>query len=331
MRNALLLLAAVLSLAWNRNRAETFARLPPGSANPEGLTVDAHGNVFVADFAVSGTPSGMGQVIVFDGDGRLLRVLNLPGSSTLLLGLDFHPLTHELLVIDFGSKRVVRVDPLTGANTVFVDIPGASGPNGLTFDAAGNVYVSDSFQGIIWKTAATGGAAGNWAQDPLLATTGLPPFGANGIEFNRAKDAMFVANTGDDSIVRIPVVAGGAAGKAERFTTGINGADGLILDEDDNIWVCANQSDEIVVVDKTGKAIAKLGDFDGISESGEPVGLLFPASLKFHGDHLVVTNLALDTRLFGFPTVDAQWAAQVRTHTVAKLPRRIPGVRRHDD
>jgi sugar lactone lactonase YvrE len=330
MRTALLLLAAVLSLGWDRSRAETFARLPPGSANPEGLTVDDHGNVFVADFAVHGTPTGMGQVIVFDDEGRLLRVLNLPGSSTLLLGLDFHPLTHDLLVIDFGSKRVVRVDPLTGANTVFTDIPGGSGPNGLTFDAAGNVYVSDSFQGIIWKTGATGGAATNWAQDKLLSTTGLPPFGANGIEFNRAKDAMFVANTGDDSIIRIPVAAG-KAGKAELFTTGVNGADGLILDEDDNIWVCANQSDEIVVVDKTGKAIAKLGDFDGISESGEPVGLLFPASPKFHGDHLVVTNLALDTRLFGFPAIDAGWAAQVRTHTVAKLPRRIPGVRRHDD
>jgi sugar lactone lactonase YvrE len=331
MRTALLLLTAVLSLAWDRGRAETFARLPPGSANPEGLTVDDHGNVFVADFAVHGTPTGMGQVIVFDEDGRLLRVLNLPGSSTLLLGLDFHPLTHDLLVIDFGSKRVVRVDPLTGANTVFTNIPGGSGPNGLTFDAAGNVYVSDSFQGIIWKTGPAGGPAVNWAQDKLLATTGLPPFGANGIEFNNAKDAMFVANTGDDSIIRIPV-AGGKAGKAELFTTGVNGADGLILDEDDNLWVCANQADEIVVVDKTGKVIAKLGDFGGISESGEPVGLLFPASPKFHGDHLVVTNLALDTRLFGFNAVDAQWAAQVRTHTVAKVPRRIPGMRHsHDD
>jgi hypothetical protein len=30
------------------------------------------------------------------------------------------------------------------------------------------------------------------------------------------------------------------------------------------IWVAANQAVEIVVVDPTGKVIAKLGDFDGV-------------------------------------------------------------------
>ena len=58
--------------------------------------------------------------------------------------------------------------------------------------------------------------------------------------------------------------------------------------------------------------------------NAEPNGLLFPASLVFAGDSLLVTNLSLDLRLFGSNTVDAQWAAQVRTHTLARLPRRIP-------
>jgi sugar lactone lactonase YvrE len=141
--------------------------------------------------------------------------------------------------------------------------------------------------------------------------------------FNKDRSLLFVANTGNDTIVQI-VNGGATGGAATVFTNSINGADGLVIDEHDNLWVCANQGDEIVIVDKTGKVIAKLGDFDGIKRNGEPDGLLFPASLVFSGDSLLVTNLSLDLRLFGSNTVDAQWAAQVRTHTIARLPRRIP-------
>ena len=319
MRKCLLLVVALSSLAWNRNPAATFARLPQGATNPEGIAVDRHGNVFVADFAVQGTPSGVGQVIVFDSSGQLQRVLNLPGSTTLLLGLDFHPQTHELLVIDFGGKKVFRVNPQTGSTDLFTSVTGNAGLNALTFDRAGNVYLSDSFQGIIWRTGPHGGAATAWTQDPLLTTTGTPPFGANGMAFNRAQTALFVANTGNDQVVRIPV-ANGAAGQAEVFTNSINGADGLIVDADDNLWVAANQSDEIVVVDTSGRAIAKLGDFGGLTADGEPIGLLFPASLALRGDSLYVTNLALDIRLFGLPpAVDSAWTAAVHTWTVAKI------------
>ena len=48
--------------------------------------------------------------------------------------------------------------------------------------------------------------------------------------------------------------------------------------------MAANQSDEIVVVDKTGKVIAKLGDFDGLVDDGMPKGLLFPATPDFSRD-----------------------------------------------
>ena len=106
--------------------------------------------------------------------------------------------------------------------------------------------------------------------------------------------------------MQIPVAANGIPGTPSVLTNGINGADGLILDEHDNIWVCANQSDEIVVIDKTGKVIAKLGDFDGIYKHGAPNGLLFPASPVRVGDSLYVTNLSLDLRNVGGPqTVDS--------------------------
>ena len=119
----------------------------------------------------------------------------------------------------------------------------------------------------------------------------------------------------------------GAAGVPSVFTNSINGADGLLVDQDDNLWVAANQADEIVVVDKTGKAIAKLGDFGGV-ESGRPIQMLFPASLRFHGKNLLVTNLALDLRLFSpsYVSVDSQWCAEVTRYTVVKIRACLPGI-----
>jgi sugar lactone lactonase YvrE len=315
--------------AWDRGEATTFARLPRGTGTPEGITVDENGNVYVTQFDLFDKfKFGIGQLFIFDRDGRLVRQVSVHGSSPALLGLDFNPTTHALLVIDFGQQQVLAVDDLkTGAAHLFTKVPKpGAGLNALTFDSAGNVYISDSFGGTIWKTGPTGGAATAWVTDAKLTTVGKPPFGANGIAFNKAQTAMFVANTGDDTIVKIPVVNGTADQQnITVFTNSINGADGLAIDEDDNIWVCANQSDEIVVVDKTGKAIAKLGDFDGIRH-GEPHGLLFPASLVFTGDSVLVTNLALNTAAFGFNTVDTGWSQQVQTFTVARIRRRIPHV-----
>jgi sugar lactone lactonase YvrE len=319
--------------AWNREQVRIFAVLPDGSSGPEGLEVDSSGNVYVTTFGFTakGEAPGPGQLFVFNARGRLLRQVSIAGSSAHLLGLRFHPNTGALLVIDFGSAKVLGVNPQTGASSVFMTLPAlphpalGAGLNDITFDQAGNVYVSDSFQGIVWKTGQGGGTAAVWVDDALLRTSGVPPFGANGLRFNNEQTAMFVANTGNNTVVKVPV-ANGLAGKPAVFVNGVHGADGLLIDDDDNLWVAANQADEIVVVDPTGRAIAKLGDFDGVSSRGTPIHLLFPASIRFSGKHLLVTNLALDLRLFNpaFATVDSPWTAQVTRYTIVKLPASIP-------
>jgi sugar lactone lactonase YvrE len=321
---------ALPALAWIRSPATSFAELPPGTAHPEGIAVDAKGNLYVADFDVS-KAAGPGNVVVFDRSGKLLRTLDVAGSSPLLLGLAFQPHTGKLLVLDFGAGNVLDVDPVTGVAAIFSSIgpaPG-NGINALTFDPDGNVYVSDSFAATIWKIPAAGGPAVPWAHDPAtLGTSGVPPFGANGLAFNNAHDALFVANTGNDTIVRIPVDASFNAGTPAVFVNSINGADGLIIDADDNLWVAANQADEIVVVDPDGKAIAKLGDFDGLDPHGMARGLLFPASLVFSNGFVYVTNLALDLKAaVGALTVDSAWAAAVKRFNVARIRAQIPPVR----
>ena len=197
----------------------------------------------------------------------------------------------------------------------------------------------------IWKIPSGGGTPSTpWISDPLLLGNGTPfvpfgsltpPFGANGVEFSNDGKTLFVANTAFHQIIQIPVTAptmtGGlpTAGTPSIFITGINAPDGIAIDSNDNIWICANQEDEIVVIDNTGKVIAKLGDFEGIDPKGIVRGLLFPASLAFSNDKsiLYVSNLTLFLPFAGAHlAIDSDWTLQVQGYTVSKLPAKIPPI-----
>jgi len=328
-------LAAAPTVAWDRGDVDVLAVLPdaaPGRASSvEGLTVGPDGNIYVPTFGFNakGALTGNAVLYVIGPHGKLVRQVTIADSSPHLLGLAFNPVNGLLLVLDFGAGNVLRVDPLSGASSVFMGPIAGSGLNALTFDQAGNVYVSDSFNGVIWKGGPNGGSATAWSKDPLLAPgTGLtPPFGANGVEFNNAGTVMYVANTASHQIIQIPVNTDGTAGAASIFITGINAPDGIAVDKHDNLWVCANQEDDIIVIDKSGKVIAKLGDFNGIDERGVARGLLFPASLAFSldGKTLYVSNLTLYLPYAGAQAaVDSAWTLKVEHYTVSKIAAVIP-------
>jgi sugar lactone lactonase YvrE len=155
---------------------------------------------------------------------------------------------------------------------------------------------------------------------------------------------MFVANTAYHSIVRVPVtlnndgsVSLSMVTKTAVVTTGINAPDGIAVDSRDNLWVVANQEDEIDVInpnaiDRLGdalpKVIAKRGDFQGISQDGTIRGLLFPASPAFSPDErfLYVSNAALYLPFAGAPApaIDSPWTLEVKHYTIARMRAEIP-------
>ena len=159
---------------------------------------------------------------------------------------------------------------------------------------------------------------------------------------------MYVANTAYHSIVQIPVTldqhdSASVTGSAAVLTTGISAPDGIAVDGHDNLWVVANQEDEIDVIDPSvvtaqgtlAKVIAKRGDFDGISRDGTVQGLLFPASPAFspNGKFLYVSNLALFLPFAGVPetAVDSPWTLEVRHYPIAKIRAEIPSVTDRDE
>jgi len=294
------------------DHVRTFAVLPDGVRFPEGIAANpANGDIYVGTFDFG----GQNALLRYDFRGRLLGRIDFGGP---LLGLQFGARDGKVYIANFGASKIQRVKAdLTGGVEDVASIPGigapaaravgnpdgssdtimfgSSGfpsPNAMTFDAAGNLYVSDSFQGAIFRIANADACspciASVVAHDPLLATAGFPPFGANGLAFSQDGSALFVANTGDDRVLKLDMTTL----QLSVFAESVNGADGLVRDASGLLWVAANQADTLVALDDRGRVVAQIGGFEGV-RGGRPVGFLFPASMVIIGGEFFVTNLAL--------------------------------------
>ncbi len=284
MRRATIVLTILLSLALSTSAtavppqvgvvSDFGPNLTASCPHPEGIAVDPRGDVYASSFSATGT------ICVLDRTGVLIDTIAI-GSP--LIGMLFEE-SQGLYVIDFGHASLLIVDPASHASRTIAT--GLGGPNALAQDRHGDLFVSDSFGGRIWKIAQDGTTT-VWKQDVLLTTAGFPPFGANGVAFDRTQSHLYVANTGDDTVLVIPINDDGTAGAVSIFASGIDGADGIQFDVQGNLYVCANQADEIAVISPSGERIATY-------RGSGAAALHFPASLVFHGRDLFVTNLAFD-------------------------------------
>src|SRR5919204_6602506 len=227
---------------------------------PESITIDQEGDIFVsAPLAgkVLELPAGATQASTF---------VTLPGA---VLGVRLNDegdlyaavLGAGLFEVPAGTTTPVKVaSPPPGSTEFFW--------NGMAFDQRGNLYVSESAAGEIWRLGMDGSFT-RWSSSPLLLGTLLPgpcglvhpaiaagfgPIGANGVFFNKRGD-MLVNNTDLGTVVRIPVNADGSAGTPTVFAGPdclLWGADGGAMDTEDNLYVTANSGDKIVRVDPMG-------------------------------------------------------------------------------
>jgi sugar lactone lactonase YvrE len=292
---ALMLLFGQTALAatFRQGVVQNFADLATASChNPEGITADAGGTLYAAGLS--------GNICVVNGAGQVTRVITVAAGHALLGELF---VDGQIYVADnngdFSGARVDRVNVATGAVTVVAS--GFANTNAFERDGNGTLYVSDSFRGAVYTVNPTTGATALWKQDELLRSHGFPGFGANGLAFDASRSNLYVANTGDDRIFRIPVNANGSAGalsifadgatiNAAHHTTGaLDGADGIAFDASGRLWVCANQANEIQIVAPSGTNLVKR--FSGTGDNA----MNFPASPVFVGHAMFVANLYFAT------------------------------------
>lgn len=229
-------LSAVAQLA--TGRSEVVLSLSQGN-RPEGIAVDRAGNLFVGNRQV-GETTVVNEILRIGLDGTAAGFATLPESSPGaqgLLGLTVDPVgnLYAALASFDGNHGVWRV---SWDGTDIERIPGSEGigfPNALTFDPGGNLYVTDSFRGAIWRSH-RGGAFSTWVEDLLLTPLPADPFGsslpgANGIAFF-PPDTLYIANTERSLIASVHIETDGTAGPVEAVTApfAVPTVDGIAVD-----------------------------------------------------------------------------------------------------
>jgi sugar lactone lactonase YvrE len=252
---------------------------------PEGIAVDKRGNLYVS-LAPLGQiwkirPNGSESLLADFGEfGTLGLAVDAPG-NVCVAHSSFISSTHGVYVIARGGS----LQRIPGTEAIGF-------PNALAFDKRGNLYVTDSSLGAIWRISRRGSVE-LWLQHVLLEglgeIPGYPPIGANGIAYRHR--SLYVANTEKGVVLRIPILRGGCAGDPEVIAEGphLYGLDGVALDVHGNIYAALVLQSKLVQIDPVDGDVVELATADD--------GLDEPASLAFgtgrgHRRSLFVTNYA---------------------------------------
>jgi len=198
--------------------AVQFASGLPGA---NGVAFDRDGNLWTSD----GT-TGQGRVWRIDASGtptEMFRIqpianeVNLDSSGVGGVGRDVRTLPPGAITVTLTSRNAAPFTPTTTGSQPLV-------ANGLAFDDDGDLIVSDTARGALWKV-------------------NLDHHGK--VRSRRGCDSTFTANTLclENVLVAHPL---------------LEGADGIVLDRAGNIWVDANERNAVVVVDRDGKNVREV-------------------------------------------------------------------------
>jgi sugar lactone lactonase YvrE len=232
---------------------------------PESAAVDEHDNVYVSLIA----PVSEIRKITPSGDQSTFASFDVGGFGPLGLAVGAGGDVYVAVAsFDPATQGVYRVS----ANGTATRLPGTgaiSFPNDLVFDRRGNLFVTDTAGGAVWRIF-PGSSAELWIQDPLLQGTGelgaAVPLGANGIALTRRQHAIIVSNTELGTLLRIRIRRDGTAGRVHVAAEdpALFGIDGIALARSGAVFAAVNGQSTIVRVGRNG--ITTIADAeDGIN------------------------------------------------------------------
>ncbi len=251
--------AATILLAIGTTQAATLTTVatfdPSKFEAPENLVFDRANNIFVSLILSNEvrkiTPAGaQSAYATFNG-----------AFGSLTAGLVINDDTGDLYVAydPVGQNSVIYVVHADQSKQVFATFPVGAGLNGMTPDDDGNLYLADSFIGVVWRVRATGGQPEVFIDLHAPGSLNLP--GPNGIKFDKYKRNLYVSVSSQGTIYRIPFDQNGQAGTPVAFVTNVT-PDDFAFDHLGNLYLANAPSMTVLRIhpDGTEETLASAAD-----------------------------------------------------------------------
>jgi sugar lactone lactonase YvrE len=278
--------------AENKEPAESNARTlavigGPGS-HIEGIA-EHGGKLYVADWK----DAAVYRIDPANPAPTRVAVLPVPGVGILGVAADdagnlYFAVPDSGFVLKVAADRIGASD-FSATKDVMKFATGAKGANGLAFDRSGHLWIGGGDSHVLYHVGPKGGKAQVFAKDysPMNSdtTVGVRPYTVNGVAVD-SKGLVYTVNTGTGEVSRLEVKPDYKPGKIESFVKDdrLMGADGVIVDGQDNLWIACNIRNALVKV-------TQAGEISEIAVNGPGGPMHFPAELKLAGKVIYLANL----------------------------------------
>jgi len=269
-----------------------------GVLEAEGVVIDKDGNAWGG--------GRNGKVYKVSPDGKVHEVAQLPpGSIPNGVTLDR---AGNFVYCDLGKKAMMRLSP-DGKVSMIADRVGTlalSLPNFASYDAEGNLYVSNSSTQDISQVLvelekpAPNGALVRIRPDGRGEIVAEGIYFANGTAIDPNEDAVYVLESSRNDCLRIQIKKDGTFGKPEIYSKDFPALpDGMAFDVDRNLYVtlpAVAAGGNITPANQILKVDTK-GNWSMLIDDGAGAKLSFPTNCAFGGpglQDLFIANLQGD-------------------------------------
>jgi hypothetical protein len=312
-------LLVVAAGAQARLEVRVFAHVPaPGY--PASALVATDGTVYTGTFKsfTGASDSGPSKVFAFTPGGQLERIYAITGqASGAAHGIQVAATDRagRLYLLDQAPARVIRLDPRTGAQTMwatFESLPACAGrPNGHCTDAAGgnppepdfatwgpdgSLYVTDYTQALVWRIPPGGGKATVWLTDPRLNGIIVGPAG---IELMPDRRTLMLDSGGGGAdpstgkLYTLPIEANGQPGALHQIweSAPLVAPDGFAIARSGDIYVSlvGPTGNAVLELSRQGHQIAQV-PANPLTNLLAPIPFDAPGSVTFAGNQVIVAN-----------------------------------------
>ena len=238
-------------------------------SNPLGIAVDGSNNVYVTD-------ADLDEVLKYDANGNLLSHWGNVGQTTLDQPSGIAVKNGNVYVADSANSRVVEYDsngtvlgiiqPVNGEYYTFVY------PTGISFDAAGNLYVSDNSDAV-YQFDNSSHLTAQWTANGSL---NFPV-----VSLEDASGNVYVANYNSNNIVKFNPQLGTVStwGQSGTQTGRFNGPSDVKLDPNGNVAVVDTDNNRIQVFSTAGTFLTQWGqDTNSANSLNSPNSLAYDSN-----------------------------------------------------